>query len=78
MAVTPHSRVARIHAGDEIGLQGQVPITLSYLMKAHKSKHGDADQFITICCLSLLVAVHLVLCPVYKFNFLITMYIEEH
>lgn len=56
----------------------QVPITLSYLIKAHKSKHGDAGQFITIWCLLLLVAVHLLLCPVYTFNFLITVYIEEH
>lgn len=78
MAVTPGSRVAQIHAGDEISLQGQVSLTLSYLIKAHKSKHGDTGQFITIWCLLLLVAVHLLLCPAYIFNFLITVYIEEH
>lgn len=78
MAVTPGSRVAQIHTGDEISLQGQVSITLSYLIKAHKSKHGDTGQFITIWCILLLVAVHLLLCPVYIFNFLITVYIEEH
>lgn len=78
MAVTPSSRVAQIHAGDEISLQGQVSITLSYLIKAHESKHGDTGQFITIWCLLLLVAVHLLLCPAYIFNFLITVCIEEH
>lgn len=78
MAVTPGPRVAQIHTGDEISLQGQVSITLSYLIKAHKSKHGDTGQFITIWCILLLVAVHLLLCPVYIFNFLITVCIEEH